>query len=162
MASSTPDTTGMEQAAEFRSRGAASVEWINIGREGAGNPALLEKLDKATGVFFSGGDQVRITRALLGTPAHHKLLELYQRGAVIGGTSAGAAIMSRVMLTGEELINRDSASMFTSMQKGNVETIEGLGFLKTVIIDQHFVKTEEAEPSHLRRARASGTPGHRH
>ncbi len=140
MASSTPDTTGMEQAAEFKSRGVASVEWIIINREDAANPAVLEKLDNATGVFFSGGDQVRITRAILGTPVHKKLLDLYQRGAVIGGTSAGAAIMSRVMLTGEELINRDSTSMFTSMQKGNVENIEGLGFLHTVIIDQHFVK----------------------
>jgi len=140
MASSTPDTTGMEQAAELISRGAASAEWMDIKREQAADPAILEKLDKATGIFFSGGDQVRVTRAILGTPVHHKLLDMYQRGAVIGGTSAGAAIMSRVMLTGEELINRDSTEMFTSMRKGNVETIEGLGFLTKVIIDQHFVK----------------------
>ncbi len=140
MASSTPDTTGMEQSEEFRARGVSHVEWIDIKREDAGNPAILEKLDNATGVFFSGGDQVFVTRAILGTPVHRKLLDLYRRGAVIGGTSAGAAIMSRVMLTGEELINRDSTMMFTSMQKGNVETIEGLGFLTNVIIDQHFVK----------------------
>ncbi len=140
MASSTPETTGTEQAAEFKSRGVANVEWINIRRADAGDAVIIGQLDKATGVFFSGGDQVFITRAILGTPVHRKLLELYQRGAVIGGTSAGAAIMSRVMITGEELLNRDSTSIFSSMQKGNVETIEGLGFLTNVIIDQHFVK----------------------
>ncbi len=58
----------------------------------------------------------------------------------MGGTSAGAAIMSKVMITGDELINKDSSNIFTSIMQGNVETVEGLGFLDEVVVDQHFVK----------------------
>lgn len=140
MASATPDTTAMEQAEEFRHLGAQNVEWIQITHDQASNDTLVARLDSATGIFFSGGDQVRITKAILGTAVHKKLRELYDRGAVIGGTSAGAAIMSEVMLTGEELINHDKEQMFPSIMKGNVENIEGLSFLNAVIIDQHFVK----------------------
>ena len=81
-----------------------------------------------------------ITRVIVGTPLQKKLIEIYRAGAVIGGTSAGAAIMSKVMITGDELINKDSTNIFLAILKGNVQTIEGLGFLDQVIIDQHFVK----------------------
>ena len=71
---------------------------------------------------------------------HQKLKDLYARGAVIGGTSAGAAIMSQVMITGEELLNDDKANAFKFIKKGNIETAVGLGFLTNAIIDQHFIK----------------------
>jgi cyanophycinase len=58
----------------------------------------------------------------------------------MGGTSAGAAVMSRIMITGNELIHKDTLNPFVSIMKGNVETVEGVGFLENVIIDQHFIK----------------------
>jgi cyanophycinase len=58
----------------------------------------------------------------------------------MSGTSAGAAIMSRVMITGNELINKDSTDIFIDIMRGNVETVEGIGFLENVVIDQHFIK----------------------
>jgi cyanophycinase len=140
MASSVPDTTGMEQAVEFRSRGVQNVEWFIVTREQASAQQVIDRFNGATGIFFSGGDQVRITRALVGTPVQRKLIELYREGSVIGGTSAGAAIMSKIMITGEELIHKDTTNIFVSIMKGNVETIEGMGFLEDVIIDQHFIK----------------------
>ncbi len=140
MASETPDTAGMELVAEFRERGVRLVEWMLIGRTEAEQAECVKKLSGATGVYFGGGDQVRITQAILGTPVHRVLKDLYRNGAVMGGTSAGAAIMSAVMITGNERINKDSVNIFNSIMKNNVETIEGIGFLDDVIIDQHFVK----------------------
>ena len=140
LASGSPDTTGMEQTAEFKSKGARNVDWLLFTREQAQSEEFADKFSGATGVFFSGGDQARITRVIVGTPVQRKLKELYRDGAAIGGTSAGAAIMSRVMITGDELINKDTRNMFVSIMKGNVQTIEGLGFVDDVIVDQHFVK----------------------
>ena len=129
----------MEQVAEFSEIG-ARAEWIQFTREQALDPASSARLDSATGIFFTGGDQVRVTRAVLGTPLYRKLHELHRRGVVIGGTSAGAAIMSTIMLTGDERLNRDSTNAFVFIKPGNVVTVEGLGFLNTVIVDQHFIR----------------------
>jgi cyanophycinase len=140
MASETPDTAGIELAAEFNSRGAKNVEWLLFTKEQASAPGFAERLNGATGIWFGGGDQVRHTAAILGTPVHAKLKELYRQGTVMGGTSAGAAIMSRIMITGDELINKDTRNPFTAIMKGNIQTVEGIGFLDNAIIDQHFVK----------------------
>jgi cyanophycinase len=140
MASSTPDTAGMETAAEFKSRGVRNVDWLLFNKEQACAPGYAEKLNGATGIWFCGGDQVRHTVAILGTPVHAKLKALFRQGTVMGGTSAGAAIMSTIMITGNELIHKDTVNNFVSIMRGNVETVEGIGFLENVIIDQHFIK----------------------
>ena len=140
MASGVPDTTGMEEKAEFQAAGVRNVEWLLFNREQASHPDIARKLEGATGIFFSGGDQARLTRVIVGTPVHEKLLALYRDGAVMAGTSAGAAIMSKVMITGDELINKDTVNIFRSIMKGNIQTIEGIGFLDKVVIDQHFIK----------------------
>jgi len=139
MASGAPDTAGMEQVAEFSGIG-ARAEWIQFTREQALDPASSTRLDSATGIYFTGGDQVRVTRVVLGTPLYRKLHELHRRGVVIGGTSAGAAIMSKIMLTGDERFNRDSTNAYVFIKPGNVVTVEGLGFLGSVIVDQHFIR----------------------
>lgn len=120
--------------------GAPRVSSFLFSRAQAETDSLCARFDGATGVYFTGGDQARVTRVIVGTPLHRKLLRLYHDGAVMGGTSAGAAIMSKVMITGDELINKDSSNIFTSIMQGNVETVEGLGFLDEVVVDQHFVK----------------------
>lgn len=140
LASGEPKETGEELVAEFRALGVCNVRSFLFARGAAMAESTAARFDGVTGVFFSGGDQVRITRVIVGTPVQQKLINLYRAGGVIGGTSAGAAIMSRVMITGDELINKDSSNIFVTIQKGNVQTIEGLGFLDNVIIDQHFVK----------------------
>jgi cyanophycinase len=96
-------------------------------------------LDGAGGVFFSGGDQSRQMAVLLGTPLHRALVELYQSGCVMAGTSAGAAVMSEVMITGEETRKVEEGHEFETLEAGNIITAEGLGFIKTAVIDQHFV-----------------------
>lgn len=140
LASGVPDTTGMEQTAELKAMGVRNADWLLFSREEAVRGDVARRLDGATGVFFSGGDQSRVTAVIVGTPVQEKLKELYRGGAVIGGTSAGAAVMSRVMITGNERINKDSNNAFITIMRGNVETIEGIGFLDNAVIDQHFIK----------------------
>jgi cyanophycinase len=94
-------------------------------RKQADDPAFVAPLREATGVWFDGGQQSRLAEAYVGTEVEKELHALLQRGGVIGGTSAGAAIMSRLMITG-----------------GNPEaqTGQGFDFLPGAVVDQHFLK----------------------
>jgi len=118
----------------------AKADYILFTRETADDEANLKKMDWANAVFFTGGDQSDLTRDMLGTKLLEKVFDIYNNGGTVGGTSAGAAVMSEVMITGNELVNKDSSISFVTIEKGNVETKQGFGFLKTVIIDQHFLK----------------------
>lgn len=138
MASATPEEVGSELVAEFTKNGAKSVVSINLTREQASLPENSTILSGAGGVYFAGGDQARITKAILDTPVHRKLLEIYENGAVIGGTSAGAAVMSEIMITGDEKRVVQEGHDFETIQADNVVTTKGLGFLKAAIVDQHF------------------------
>lgn len=137
-ASGYPKENGEAQSLEFQKNGAIT-EVLYFNRETADVDSNLAKMEKAKAVFFIGGDQSRLTADLLGTKLLQKIKDVYSRGGLVGGSSAGAAVMSEVMITGNELINKDSTSYFHTIQKGNVEVKEGFGFLKTVIIDQHFI-----------------------
>jgi cyanophycinase len=93
-------------------------------RDLANNPDFVKPLREATGVWFVGGVQSRITDAYLGTLVERELNELLERGGVIGGTSAGAAIMTKVMIAGGDTVAR---------------LTQGFGFLPGAIADQHFI-----------------------
>jgi len=87
-------------------------------------------IDRATGVFMSGGSQLKLSQRLPGTPLGEALHRAHERGAVVGGTSAGASIMSQFMISmGDEGI--------TPRQRHS-QLSAGLGLLDGVIIDQHF------------------------
>lgn len=127
------------QVKEFSELGAKS-DYLLFTRETADTDSNLKKMDWANAVFFLGGDQSDLTRDMLGTKLLQKVYDIYNNGGVVGGSSAGAAVMSEVMITGNELLNKDSTSAFISIQKGNIETAKGFGFIKSAIIDQHFLK----------------------
>jgi cyanophycinase len=94
---------------------------------------FIKQLLNATAVFFHGGDQVKIVEVLNKWPGLRELIQSrYQSGLPFAGTSAGAAIMSVTMITGE--------GDFEVIEPGKVETKFGLGFVSNAIIDQHFVK----------------------
>jgi len=139
MASSVPEESAAEETDGFRKLGAKDVVTHMLTREQALKPESAALLDGAGGVFFSGGDQARLTAVLLDTPVHRKLLELYEQGAVIGGTSAGAAVMSEVMITGDEVRKPEAGHEFETLQAANVITQRGFGFVRKAVIDQHFV-----------------------
>lgn len=94
---------------------------------------FLAQLARAKGVFFTGGDQVRITRVLDAAPELRAALrKRYAEGVVFGGTSAGTAVMSEIMITGE--------GDFTVIDGSTVEVRQGLGLLPPeVVVDQHFI-----------------------
>ena len=140
MASEDTIESAKAQIEELKSKyNCKNLDYIFCSKKTADDPANFTKLEGAKGIYFTGGDQVLLTAALLGTKLFDKIKEIYKNGGVIGGTSAGAAVMSHVMITGNELINRDTINIFKMIKKGNVQTIEGFGFLNNVIIDQHFV-----------------------
>jgi cyanophycinase len=118
------DTTSVLRAWWARKPRSVTI-FHTTNKERANDPAYVKPLREATGVWFVGGVQSRITDAYLGTLVEKELNALLQRGGVIGGTSAGAAIMTKVMITG-----------------GNPEATlgTGFGFLPGAIADQHFIR----------------------
>jgi len=99
-------------------------------RADAHDPELVARFDGATAVFMAGGSQLKLSQFLVGTPVGNGIVDAYERGVVIAGTSAGASVMSRFMISlGDEgLTPRQRASQLTA----------GLGLLEDVIVDQHF------------------------
>ncbi len=138
-AGSEPKLNSEIEQKTFTSLG-AKADYILFTRETADDEANLKKMEWANAVFFTGGDQSDLTRDMLGTKLLEKVFDIYNNGGTVGGTSAGAAVMSEVMITGNELINKDSSVSFVTIEKGNVEVKRGFGFLTNVIIDQHFLK----------------------
>lgn len=130
---SSREETGPEYVADLAALGATDVRSLAIKTPAdAALPTNVAAIERARGIFFSGGDQARITAAFLGSPALEALWRAYRAGAVVGGTSAGLACMSERMITGE--------GDFTTIARGAVETKPGLGFVTEAIVDQHFVR----------------------
>jgi cyanophycinase len=101
-------------------------------RSDAARPETLALLDAAAGVFFSGGDQLRISSTLGDTPVARRVVEILEGGGVIAGTSAGAAAMSDTMLV--------KGSNAESHRIGDLHMAPGLGLMRDVIVDQHFAE----------------------
>ncbi len=97
----------------------------------------LSQLEGIRCVYFSGGDQKKLTTHFASTQSMNKLHQIFTNGGTLAGTSAGAAIMSEVMLSGNIL---DDSTSFSRIANSHVEHVKGFGFLKDFIIDQHFIK----------------------
>ena len=92
----------------------------------------LALLDDAAGVFFSGGDQLRISSQIGDTPIEARIREIWRAGGVLAGTSAGASVMSDTMMV-------RGASAETH-RIGDLQMAPGLGLVRDAIIDQHFAE----------------------
>lgn len=101
--------------------------------------AKLDSLRKAKIIFIGGGDQSRMMQLIEGSTVKKMIQEAYRNGATIGGTSAGAAIMSELMITGNQLLDTAYQSTFPVLRSENLELKEGLGLLDSVIVDMHFI-----------------------
>ena len=135
---SDPDGALKEWKEDLDKAGLTMVPLDVRSREQASVPELLARARTCTGFWFSGGDQGRVGDKIVGTPLQKVIQERYEAGACVGGTSAGAAIMSKVMLTGDDRHGKEALSEFGP---GAYQTREGMGFLPTgVIVDQHFLR----------------------
>jgi cyanophycinase len=130
-ASSLPDEAVQTYNTAFGRLGAPEVVVVNPrSRRGAAREALVSAMDDATGVFMTGGNQLKLSQLFVGTPLAEAISRAHERGSVVAGTSAGASIMSRFMISlgADGVTPRQRTSQLTS----------GLGLLPGVIIDQHF------------------------
>ncbi|MEP6747638.1 MAG: cyanophycinase [Bacteroidota bacterium] len=103
------------------------------------DPQKIAALRNAKIIFLGGGDQERIMRLIKNSDVKKVILEARNNGTLIAGTSAGASVMSREMITGNGLLDTVLTSTFKILKQGNLELKEGLALLDSVIIDQHFV-----------------------
>ena len=108
------------------------VELYVEDRNEAGDREKLGVLDDAQAIFFSGGDQLRITSQIGDTGIEAKVRSIFDRGGVIAGTSAGASVMSDTMLV--------KGTSSETHRIGDLHMAPGLGLIRDVIIDQHFAE----------------------
>lgn len=133
VASHDPDGYFEQYDRAFRDLGLDDVRELYIhDRKEALTDEAVRKLDDVEGVFFSGGDQLRITSQIGDTPITRRIQEIFRHGGVIGGTSAGASVMCETMLV--------RGTSRESHRIGDLHLAAGLGLIHDVIIDQHFAE----------------------
>lgn len=99
----------------------------------------IDSVQNARLIYIAGGDQNRFMKVVSGSKLYDALHAAYNNGATISGTSAGAAVMSEIMITGAEKDTTGKGD-FKEIKKDNVITSQGMGFLTTAIVDQHFIR----------------------
>ena len=99
-------------------------------RDEAHDPDLVKAVGEATGIFMTGGNQLKLSAIVCGTPLGDAIVEAHRRGAVVAGTSAGASIQSSHMVA-------FGVGGATPKQR-MTQVAAGLGLVSTAVIDQHF------------------------
>ncbi|MCD9577065.1 cyanophycinase [Flavobacterium soyae] len=140
MSSEEPDSSFIFFKTQMVKLTSNPIVMLNFNKETAQNKTLTDSVQKAKLIFISGGDQTRFMKVVHNTPIKTAILKAYENGSTISGTSAGAAVMSEKMITGNQKLQKEYTGTFSVIKYDNLETDEGLGLLKTVVIDQHFLK----------------------
>ena len=125
------EDTGSKYARLFLGLGARSARSLDFRtRAESFDDSFIKVVQSASGIFISGGTQMRLPSAIGGTPLEAALLDAYRRGVIIAGTSAGAAVMPKVMIAyGKgEPTPRERIAQFAP----------GLGLTDKIVFDQHF------------------------
>jgi cyanophycinase len=127
--------TGPRYEKIFSEIGAARVTVMDFDtRRDCHEQGRLQRLEEATGIFFTGGNQLRVTTLLGGTPVAKLIRTRNANGVTVGGTSAGASILSEHMIA--------SGDEGSSAIGGSVKLAPGLGLTNRFIIDQHFTQRD--------------------
>jgi cyanophycinase len=133
VATGLPDEVGETYTGVFERLGVEDVRVVDTAsRDDASNPQAIADIEQATGIFFTGGNQARITECLKDTELDAALHKRFSEGAVIAGTSAGAAMMPDTMIVEGESENNPKLDTVTMDR--------GMGFFPGVVIDQHFAQ----------------------
>lgn len=129
-ASSLPDAGRLYESI-FDELGAASADILKVDiRDDADNDALVELVEHSTGIFLTGGNQIRIAAMLGGTRVAQSINRRSLQGVPVAGTSAGASVLSSIMVAG----GRSGGTPKRQLARMS----PGLGLIDTLIIDQHF------------------------
>jgi cyanophycinase len=139
MATAESDSAIIWSGEQFVKQGIVKVVGFNFKPNETPNPVWIDSLKNASLIYISGGNQNKFMEIVVNTPIFEAIHYAYSNGAVIAGTSAGAAVMSELMITGNELRGKDYKSTFPVIESENLEIAKGLGLLPKAIIDQHFV-----------------------
>jgi cyanophycinase len=130
-ASYEPEGTAEDYTRIFKELGVARIEVADIRiREDAQQQEVVDKCERAGAIFFTGGDQLRITSQMGDSPMYQCMKERYESGVMIIGTSAGAAAMPFTMIVGGP---SDGGNRISTLSMA-----PGLGLLDYVVIDSHF------------------------
>jgi cyanophycinase len=133
VATELPVEVGTKYIEIFERLGVADVRMFDVSkRESAEAPSAIKAVEESTCVFFTGGEQSRITALLGGTRMDAVLHEANEHGLVLAGTSAGASMMSSTMIVEGE--------SETNPRIGIVDMAPGMEFISGVVIDQHFAQ----------------------
>jgi len=139
MSSEYPDTSFYYFKADYDPVCKNVLACFNFTKQTSNDKNWLDSLEHARLIFITGGDQSRFTTLVLNTPIYQAIHKAYKNGATIAGTSAGAAVMSKFMITGNQLTDTSYYATFAVLHNDNIDIKEGLGLLSSAIIDQHFV-----------------------
>ena len=130
-ASETPEERGEDYRQVFTTLAASEIEILHIkDRAQANNATMAKTLEDADLIFLVGGDQLRLTTIIGGSLIFEAIRNRLEMGAIIAGTSAGAAVFSDTMIY-------DGKSE-EGLIKGSVLTTSGFGFVENVVFDTHF------------------------
>lgn len=141
MASSEPDTVTYYGELQFRKQGITKIFTVISGKKGlSGYQDSL--IRNASLIYITGGDQAKFMDSVRNTNAEDALWHAYEKGAMISGTSAGAAVQSKLMITGDQKKYPVYTGDFPTIEADNMILAEGLGFTENIIIDQHFIQRQ--------------------
>jgi cyanophycinase len=140
MATEEPDTSYYYIKKNFADVCSNKVVNFNFTKNDINKTSWIDSLQHAKLIYLGGGDQSRFMNIALHTPIQTAIQAAYKNGATVAGTSAGAAMMTHYMITGNQLLGDTTyESTFPKLWAGNLEITEGLSLIDSVIIDMHFV-----------------------
>lgn len=140
MSSSSPDSSGIWFKEDLKKVGASNIHIFNIQTEKEMTTKKLDSVKNAGLIYLTGGSQKRFMEIAHNTPLTKAIKTAYKNGATVAGTSAGAAVMSKKMITGDELKHPEYTGNFRTIEANNIVIEPGLGLLENVIVDQHFIE----------------------
>jgi cyanophycinase len=138
-ASEEPDSAAAGIYNQLQRQGLRNISIIHADSGEVLSKEYIEAINKARLIYITGGSQEKFMNLVRGTPVFEALTVCYRNGGMIAGTSAGAAVMSKRMITGNELKKSQYTGDFRTIEQGNYELADGMDFLGGAIIDQHFV-----------------------
>jgi cyanophycinase len=139
MASSEPDSACFYIKKQLQLATEADINCLKLSQKDTSNVKALDEVRHADLIYICGGDQNRFMEVVRGNAIHKAIQTAYREGALVAGSSAGAAMMSQIMITGDQRKTEDYESTYSRVETKNGIYAPGLGLLKNAVIDQHFI-----------------------